>query len=434
MQERAWSMKFNGVASLLGVTLFRGLEPWRRNLYVLWLSQFASIVSFSLAFPFIPLFIQTLGVDDPRQAAFWGGVSFSAMGFSMFFASPIWGILGDRFGRKKNVLRALFGSAVLVGVTGLSPNVPILVILRFFTGMVTGTVPTVMALVASMTPRHKIGFSISLMQMALFTGLAIGPLVGGVLAGTVGFRATFFVSGIGLAIIGILVLLAVRESFQRPQGATTSEGPVALLRGFFTLATSRTFLPVLALILLVQSVPVTILPVLPVFIRELSPESSTVAAGIAFGVLSAASSVASLVVAQVGQRLGLKRVLIGAAWLGGIAYLPFALVQSVPQVVALVAVTGFAQGAMLSSAMSLVGTLVPPRQHSQAFGALQSVFSLAIGTGPLLGGVLATTLGLRAVFLVDGVLLLVVGVVAFRLVSAKGQEEGGEPSPPARSG
>ena len=94
----------------------RALEPWQRNLYVLWVAQATTALGFSFFFPFVPLFIQDLGIEDPGQAALWSGIAGGAGGLFMMVSGPVWGILSDRYGLKKNILRAMFGSAIVLGI------------------------------------------------------------------------------------------------------------------------------------------------------------------------------------------------------------------------------------------------------------------------------------------------------------------------------
>ena len=64
------------------------------------------------------------------------------------------------------VLRAMFGSAVVVGLMGLAPNVPIFIIMRFIQGTLSGTLSAASALVSSITPRDKRPFAMGLLMTA----------------------------------------------------------------------------------------------------------------------------------------------------------------------------------------------------------------------------------------------------------------------------
>ena len=96
---------------------------WRRNLAALWFAEFMAIFGFSFAFPFLPIFLhQDLGVHQGTDLYLWTAASASASGISMAIASPIWGILGDRYGRKPMLVRSMVGGAITVGLIFFAQN------------------------------------------------------------------------------------------------------------------------------------------------------------------------------------------------------------------------------------------------------------------------------------------------------------------------
>ncbi len=103
-------------------TRLASLEQWKRNLYILFVAQLLSVVGFSVIFPFLPLYVEELGVRTMGSVAFWSGMVFSAQAFTMGIMAPIWGALADRVGRKLMVERALIGGAILLTLHGLCPQ------------------------------------------------------------------------------------------------------------------------------------------------------------------------------------------------------------------------------------------------------------------------------------------------------------------------
>ena len=104
---------------------------------------------------------------------------------------PIWGALGDRHGRKIMVMRAMFGGAVIISLIGFAQTVEQFAILRFIQGALTGTVAAATALVAGNAPREHLGETLGKLQLAIFLGQAFGPITGGFVADTFGYRAAF---------------------------------------------------------------------------------------------------------------------------------------------------------------------------------------------------------------------------------------------------
>jgi len=79
-------------------------------------------------------------------------------------------VIGDRYGRKVNLMRTLWGSAILTALTALAPNVYVLVMMRFVAGTMAGVFSTSLALVSSQTPSRRRGYAIGMMQVAFLWG------------------------------------------------------------------------------------------------------------------------------------------------------------------------------------------------------------------------------------------------------------------------
>src|SRR5919199_3685899 len=144
--------------------------PWKRTLGVTAASQTLCILGFSFVMPFLPLYINQLGVHGVARITLWAAILQGGSAISMAITAPLWGVLADRYGRKIMVVRAAFSAALLVGMMGLAQNVYHLLILRTLQGAFTGTVSASQALVASHTPRQRLGFSLGIMQTAVFSG------------------------------------------------------------------------------------------------------------------------------------------------------------------------------------------------------------------------------------------------------------------------
>ncbi len=401
---------------------------WVRNLAVIWLAQFVTLMGFSFVFPFVPLFVQELGITDPAQAALWAGISSTAQGLTMFLASPIWGMIGDRYGRKLNVLRAMIGGGILTGLSGLVGNVYQLTALRLLTGLASGSVAPTMALAASSAPKHRIAFTIGAVQSALFLGTTVGPLFGGFLADTVGYRATFMIAGAVVIAAALLLLVFVQENFQRP----VEPKPIFARQAFtdlFSLITSKDLAPLLGTMFIVQIAPMMMFTILPVLLVSFVQGSVATTTGVAFAILGLTASVAAYVTGWLSSRMSLTKMLVAACVGAGIFYLPLTFVNSVLPLYLFLGIGGLFQGILSSSTNGLVGLMLPPEKQATGFGATQSTFALAIAIGPLLGAGIATVGGLRAVFPFQAAALLATAAIVVWLLAGRDNS----PQPSARS-
>jgi len=114
--------------------------PWRRTLYIMVFCQVITSIGFSSIFPFLPLYVKSLGSVTDLGTEVLSGLVFSSQALTMMIASPIWGALADRWGRKLMVERAMFGGAVLLGLMAFVRSAEELVLLRAVQGLVTGTI------------------------------------------------------------------------------------------------------------------------------------------------------------------------------------------------------------------------------------------------------------------------------------------------------
>ena len=64
---------------------------WRKNLAFLWICQVLSLMGFSFAMPFTPLYIQEMGITDPQALRLWSGLLMAGSGVSFAIMTPIWG-------------------------------------------------------------------------------------------------------------------------------------------------------------------------------------------------------------------------------------------------------------------------------------------------------------------------------------------------------
>jgi DHA1 family multidrug resistance protein-like MFS transporter len=378
---------------------------------VVWVAEVVALIGFAMVMPFLPFYIEELGVRDEVQVKFWSGLLFSAHAVTMSIFAPIWGSLADRYGRKLMLERATFGSAVVLALMGFVRTPQQLLVLRAIMGCLTGTVPAATTLVVSVVPRERTGFALGWLQMGIFAGVSVGPLVGGVIADTMGYRTSFLATGACLFLAGLGVFLFVQEEFERPES-----GPGAQRRrwwdGLAMVVRSRDLLVVLGARLLTRTGVRVISPVLPLFVAALLPESSRVATmtGIVTGASAAASSVGALVLGRTGDRVGYRRVLLISTATAAVFYVLQATVTNTTQLILLQFCVGVALSGTISALAALLATLAPEGQQGAVYGVDTSVVSGANALGPMMGASLAVALGNRATF------LLAAGVFALATV------------------
>ncbi len=388
---------------------------WKRNLVALWFAEFTAIFGFSFAFPFLPIFIShDLGVHATRDLDLWTAVSASASGLSMGIASPIWGVLGDRFGRKPMLLRSMLGGAITVGLIFFAQNPIQLVILRLAQGATSGTVAAATALVAAETPRHRVGWALGVVTSAIALGGAIGPVVGGIAGNYFGLRLVFLAGGVLLLLSTIPVVLTVQESERRvregvrPSTLALIRQKPGLVRALAVLIGAQ------GLVSMVTSAT-QILVVLKLL--EIAAGAASTAAGFAFGAQGLFNSVSAVGYTRVTRRFGYVRTTALASLLLGGAVALLSVAPSAATVVALVGTIGLLTGTVIPATASMIGLETPLEAQSTVFGFNASSVAFGFSIGPLIAGGVAATAGVPAGLGIGAV--LAVGLATLLLLGAR---------------
>src|SRR5688572_23953581 len=247
------------------------LEAWQKTLYIVWLTQFIALTGGGMVFPFLPLYIRELGVEETDDVALYAGLSGLTFGLAMFIFSPIWGALADRFGRKRLLLRAYIAATIIMALPAFCTNVNQFLVVRTLQGMFTGTVPAAASLVAASTPPRHVPYAMGLMQVALSISGTAGPLIGGILAGEVGLKTSFIVTSIAFALGGLLLLFGVQEHFEPPK---ERRGPwETFVRDLRIAATSRPIMTMVGLLFLINGGLAFSRPIIPLFVDLIDPAS-----------------------------------------------------------------------------------------------------------------------------------------------------------------
>ncbi|OGO37460.1 MAG: hypothetical protein A2147_07500 [Chloroflexi bacterium RBG_16_57_8] len=391
------------------------LQPWQRNLAIICATEFGTMMAFSFVDPLLPLRIQQVGGFTTKEAAFWAGLATSGLGVVMFFVSPLWGVVADRFGRKLMVLRAMFGGAIVISLIGLAGSVYLIVGLRWLQGMLTGSVAAASALAATMTPRERLPFAIGMIMVAIFTGGSLGPFLGGIVADHLGYQATFFFSSGMLLVSGAVVLVFIKEGFHRP-----AKGEGVSLRSTFRLAKSREMLPLLIAMALLNFGPSMVGPLISLRVKELDPAGqAATASGLTFSLMGATAAVSSFASGRLGGRVKLATIMVFSCVMAGLLYLPPIWAGTVGALMVLLAVGGLVRGGISTTSNAMVGLSVPSGQEGIAYGLSQSASSLGGGLGPLVGGSVASAAGIRPVFGMAAVVYVFVGFYVSRFLFRK---------------
>lgn len=382
---------------------------WRRNLAVALGGSFSTIVAMTLLLPFLPVYVQELGVSDPADIAVWSGLAYGSTFLTAAIVAPVWGRLADRYGNKLMLIRASLGMVVAMSLIGMAHNVYELVALRAFAGIAGGYSSGSMILVASETPKARSAWALGLLSSGIMAGNLVGPLIGGLLPPIIGIRATFWLAS---SVIFVAFLATVFLIKQERKPETTR----AKAAGRF--ADIENKLPVIAMMVmgaLLMFATMSIEPIITLYVQEIEPDPAKVIfiAGLAMSAAALGSIVSAPRLGRLADRIGHWRVLIGALIASAILLIPQAFVTAPWQLVALRFLMGLALGGLMPTVTSIIRHNVPGAIVGRVLGLATSSQYVGQVSGPLIGGLIGGHIGMRAVFIGTAGLMVVGAVFAW---------------------
>ncbi|MGL6021150.1 MAG: multidrug efflux MFS transporter MdtG [Gibbsiella quercinecans] len=381
-------------------------EPvnWKRNLFVTWLGCFLTGAAFSLIMPFLPLYVEALGVTGHQALNMWSGLVFSITFLFSAIAAPFWGGVADRRGRKLMLLRSALGMAIVMVLMGMAQNIWQFLVLRALLGLLGGFIPNANALIATQVPRNRSGWALGTLSTGGVSGALIGPLIGGLLADQYGLRPVFYVTASVLFICFILTLFFVKEQFTPVQ----KKDMLHARQVFASLKSPKLVLGLFVTTLIIQVATGSIAPILTLFVRDLAGHTNNLA--FISGLIASVPGVAALMSAprlgKLGDKIGPERILIWMLIVSVLLLIPMAFVQSPLQLGILRFLLGAADGALLPAVQTLLIYNCTNQVAGRIFSYNQSFRDIGNVSGPLLGAAVSASYGFRAVFLVTALTVL----------------------------
>lgn len=381
-------------------------KHWKRNLLCIWLGQLLAMAGSSFVLPFIPIFVrEKMGIEEESQRAMVVSMFFSVGLLSFCISNPIWGVIGDRFGRKTMLLRAYFGNALTFPALYFMPTVGLLLVMRFISSMFSGTVAASQALVAVTTPDKHQGFALGALSSAFWSGNMLGMVMGGVVVHYFGYMTSFMICGGMFMVGGLLTLFFVDEHFVPPVKAEVAEKKkIHLALPDFSYAVWL----VLGLSFLVPMARRCDEPFLALLVELISGKDN---AALYTGWVMASASVGGILSGMffgaLADRCKPLTLLLPALICAG----AFTMLQATAESLVVLGIARFfiffAVGGLEPILLSMLSQAVRPERRGAAFGWNASLRVFGGMFGALMGGGVIALAGTRGVFVFAGMLLLI---------------------------
>jgi len=382
-------------------------QHWQRTLWTMVGVQFVMSLSFTILSPIMPLFLPELGVVSRQAVDLWAGILSSVTSFIGIFTAPIWGSLADRYGRKLMVLRSTLGISIFTLLMGVAGNPWQMLAFRAGMGALSGFNAAATVLISTQVPEQRLGYALGSMATGQLVGSLIGPIIGGAVADVSGsYRLPFFFAGAVSLVAFLGTWCFVPERFTRP-GAGRSRHSV--LSSLSMLARTTGLVPLIIVMLMAQFATQAVQPVVTLFVQEMlgqRPDLATLG-GLAYSATGIAGVLAVPFLGRKSDAIGSRTVLLISLFGAALFTAPQALSLGYWAFVIERFGLGLFVGGILPAANSLIGRLTTASSRGFVYGMVSSASFVGNTLGPLTGGVVAATVGIRWVFVVTATLLMI---------------------------
>jgi len=131
---------------------------------------------------------------------------------------PIFGKLGDIYGKKRVMMCILVAYAIAATVTSFAPNFNLLLVSRFVQGVGLGVFALCFSLAREQFPRHLVPRAQGVISAVQLAGGALGLLGGAVITNSFGWQGNYHIAVPFIAVLTVLIFFVVRESTERKPG------------------------------------------------------------------------------------------------------------------------------------------------------------------------------------------------------------------------
>lgn len=324
---------------------------------------------------YIVLYVTGKGYSAPQA-----GLAASAFGVGAFLASPVGGLLADRFGRRNSIALSMFASAATMLGLSQADSLWLIVAVSVVAGFAMDLYrPASSALLADLIPpeRRVVGFG--LYRFAINLGWAAGPAVAGFLAGR-GFFLLFVGDAATSIAFGLIALLLL------PHGVRSERAEERRGEATRAMIADRRFLLLLSSLLATALVYAQAITTFALHVRDqgLSPA--------VYGALLSLNGLVivflELPITSITRRFPPHRVIALGAFLVGAGFALNTIAHAASLLAAGVVVWTFGEmvGAPVGSAY--VADLAPERLRGRYQAASGMTWGIAAVLAPIIGGTL----------------------------------------------
>ncbi len=364
-----------------------------KNFLELCFAVLVSMIGFGLILPLLPIYGREMGASGVYL-----GLLTSLFGITRSITSYPGGVLADRIGRKKLIVGGLFVYTVVMFLFGVSTNLYHLLILRACQGAASGVVwPVAATMVADIVQPKDRGKAMGFFSMTWDAGIAIGPVLGGLLAAAFSIAVPFFVCSVLSLVSALLVLKRVEETHSKPEKESSTS--------LFELSFSKlTLIGVCVTGFTVSFAMGLVQPILSLFGSEVIGLNEA-SIGLVFGVMGITRFLVKPVSGTLSDNLGRKKVAITGLILNSVFTVSISFSKSLESILLLSGARAVGLGMTMPSMNALVTSLTTRENRGKIMGIYSTSRNGGLVVGPLLGGFAFDALSVQAPFFICSIVV-----------------------------
>ena len=384
---------------------------WKRNLLIMAFALFVSSVGMSAVMPFLPFYIRELHPSHLQDIQLWSGFIYAAPFLSAMIAVPIWGALGDKYGRKLMIVRANFGLTIVVLLMSFVQSPMELLLVRLLQGFISGYVAATLGFATANTPNDRTGFALAILSGAQNAGNILGPFFGGIITDFYSMRSVFTIVAIICFLATFFIIFFLKEKhFEKD-----NQKSVSVLSNLQFAFSRPQLVTILSMIAISQAGIFFANPIFALYVEQLNPPKEYLATitGILVAVIGFFSVITAPYWGKRNDKFPYHNTIIVAGLVSGITIIMHVAVSDVWQLLALRSITGLFLAAVVPTLFVAINQFVP----IESKGGIMALASGASFLGNLLSyivsGYTASLFGMDICFVISGILLIAVAIISY---------------------
>jgi DHA1 family tetracycline resistance protein-like MFS transporter len=338
-------------------------------------------IGFGIVLPVLPGLIVHLGQVTLAEATRIAGYMLVAYAGAQFFAGPVLGNLGDRFGRRPILLFCAIAFGLDYLMMAAAPTLAWLFLGRLIAGVAGATYGPANAVLADVTAPEKRGATFGLMGAAFGLGFILGPAIGGLTAGF-GTRVPFVIAAILAGINALWIAFRLPETLPVASRRPFRWRDAHILGAFRPLFHAGGATPLLVAALFWQLAHF-VYPATWAFWAGLALDWDAAAIGWSLAAAGLAMALAqTFVTGRAIARFGEARTVVIGMIVGGLSFLAYVFATAAWMVYAIIFFSAL-QGLVYPSMNALLSRMTDASHQGALQGGMASIASIAAILGPL---------------------------------------------------